>query len=262
MSGNSNRPQFAPVSASQQGESRQVQWCKSSDYALAGQSVGFWKGFWQITSREFFAETRRKSAWATLLLFFLLVLILLPFAIGPDPVLLRRLGPGLIWLAAVLMTLLALDGLFLADYRDGTLDIMLLSALPLPLLVGAKLLAYGGLMLFSLLGMLLPATLFLGMPLKILPVLAITFGLGLPVLLALGGVMAAVALAVRRGVALLTLLLTPFYVPVLIFAVGAVDKASMGFSPLADILLLAALAVVTVTLSPFLIAAALKQAQG
>src|SRR3984957_16993610 len=111
---------------------------------------------------------RQLSEWIALVLFFLIVILLLPFTLGPEPDLLRRLAPGLIWLAALLMSLLALEKLFVADARDGTLDLMLLSPIPLPILVFSKLSAQILAMLLVLALMIFPAALLLGIGFKVI----------------------------------------------------------------------------------------------
>ncbi len=175
---------------------------------------------------------------------------------------LRRLAPGFIWLAALLMGLLALERLFVEDARDGTLDLMLLSPLPLPLTVAIRLAAQTAVMLAALAFVTILATLMLGMNLAVLPVLAASLALGVPVLVLLGGIMGAVTVGLRRHPALLTLLLIPLYIPVLIFAVAACDAAGMGASPAPHLLLLGALLAVLLPVSPFVIAASLRNGQG
>ena len=113
--------------------------------------------FLSLLYHDFRLQTRNRVEWAALGLFFVIIILLLPFAIGPEPELLRRLAPGLIWLAALLMSLLSLDRLFVQDARDGTLDLMRLSPLPLPAVVFSKVLAQSLLMLAALLAMLAPA---------------------------------------------------------------------------------------------------------
>lgn len=205
---------------------------------------------------------RQPIEWVALVLFFLIVILLLPFAIGPEPDLLRRLAPGLIWLAVLLMNLLAIDKLFIQDRRDGTLDLMLLSPWPLPLLVGSKILAQAMAMLAALAVMLIPAVLLLGMDITVLPVLMISLALGLPLLVLLGAMIGAITVGITRNPALLTLLLIPFYIPVLIFAVAACDAALLGGSTLPHLLLLGAMLAILVPTAPFAAAAALRNAQG
>lgn len=211
---------------------------------------------------EMTMQVRQKTEWAALILFFIIVVLLLPFALGPEPELLRRLAPGLIWLAALLMSLLALDKLFVADARDGTLDIMLLSPIPLPLVVAAKLLAQTTTMLLALGVVLVPAALMLGLDFAVLPVLVLSLFLGVPSLVLLGGIAASITIALQRNPALLTLLLVPFYIPILIFAVAAADAAAMGSTPMPHLALLGAILAVLMPVAPFTIAAALRQGQG
>jgi heme exporter protein B len=188
--------------------------------------------------------------------------LLLPIAIGPEPELLRRLAPGLIWLAALLMSLLALEKLFVTDARDGTLDVMLLSPLPLPLIVFSKLLAQIFLMLLVLALMIFPAALLLGMNFSVLPVLLMSLALGVPVLVLLGGIVAAVTVGLQRNPALLTLLAIPFYIPVLVFAVAACDAVLTGTQVMPHLLLLGALLALLLPTAPFIITAALRNAEG
>ena len=215
--------------------------------------------FLRLLRHDLALQTRTGGEWAALVLFFLIVVMLLPFALGPEPELLRRLAPGLIWLAALLMSLLSLDRLFVQDARDGTLDLMLLSPLPLPVIVFSKLLAQGGMMLAALLVMLLPAALLLGMDTALLPVLAATLALGVPVLVLFGGVVSAVTVALNRNPALLTVLLVPFYIPVLIFATAACDAAALGAPVGPSLLLLGAMLALALPAAPFIIAAALRE---
>lgn len=216
----------------------------------------------ELFLHELKLQARHMSDWAALLLFFIIVVLLLPFALGPEPELLRRLAPGLIWLAGLLMSLLSLDRLFVQDARDGTLDLMLLSPLPLPVIVMSKLLAQSLTMLVALGLMLLPAALMLDMRFSVLPILYVTFLLGIPSLVMLGGIAGAITVSLQRSPALLTLLLIPFYIPILIFAVAACDASSMGASPAPHLALLGAFLAVLLPTAPFTIAAALRQGQG
>jgi heme exporter protein B len=206
-------------------------------------------------------HARQMAEWAALVLFFFIIILLLPFVVGPEPELLRRLAPGLIWLAVLLMSLLALDKLFIQDACDGTLDLMLLSPVAMPLIVFSKLLAQTLTMLVALAFLMLPACLMLNMDLNLLPVLAYTLLLGVPVLVFLGGMLAAVTLGLQRNAALLTLLLVPFYVPVLIFATAACDAATLGMSAASPLFLLASMLALLLPAAPFIIAVALRNSQ-
>jgi heme exporter protein B len=214
--------------------------------------------FFRLIRYDFRLQMRNRVEWASLVLFFTIIILLLPFTLGPEPELLRRLAFGLIWLAALLMNLLSLDRLFIQDERDGTLDLWLLSPQPLHVIVFSKMMAQCGMMIAALLIMLFPAALLLGMDVKLIPVMALTFILGVPSLVLLGGVMGTITLMLNRNAALLTVLLVPFYIPIIIFATGACDAAAMGASPESNLLLLAAILVLILPSAPFVIAAALR----
>jgi heme exporter protein B len=220
------------------------------------------KNFYLLLRHDIRLQVLHKAEWASLLLFFAIVIILMPFALGPEPEILRRLAPGLIWLAALLMGLLSLDRLFVQDARDGTLDLMLTSPLALEAILFAKILAQILVMLAALAVMALPAALLLGMSATVLPVLLLTFALGVPSLALLGGIASAITVALDRNAALLTLLLIPFYIPILIFAVAACDAAATGSDFSQPLLFLGALLALILPSSPFIIAAALRQGQG
>jgi heme exporter protein B len=214
--------------------------------------------FLRLLAYDIRLQIRHRVEWASLVLFFTIVILLLPFALGPEPDLLRRLAPGLIWLAAMLMSLLSLDRLFVQDARDGTLDMMLLSPMPLPLIAFSKIMAQNLVTLSALLVMLPPAALLLNMDWAVVPVLALTLVLGVPVMALLGGIVGAMTVALHRNAALLTLLLVPFYIPVMIFATSACDAVMMGASPEPNLLLLAALLALALPSAPFIMAAALR----
>lgn len=216
------------------------------------------KNFLALLQCDLRLQIRQTVEWASLILFFLIVIVLLPFALGPEPDLLRRLAPGLIWLAALLMSLLALEKLFVADARDGTLDLMLLSPVPLPIIVLSKMLAQFLVMFGVLALMLVPCALMLGINWQVAPVLLLTLALGLPVLILLGSIMGAVTISLNRNPALLTLLLIPFYIPILIFAVAACNAVPFGAAIVPNLLLLGAILALLLPAAPFVIAAALR----
>lgn len=220
------------------------------------------KSLFALLRHELLLQARSLSEWSSLLMFFVTVIILIPFALGPEPQILERLAPGLIWIAALLMVLMSLDRLFVGDARDGTLDLMLTSPLPLEAVVATKILAQILLLFTALAGLLPLAGLLFGLPAYVLPTLVVSFVLGAPVLVSLGGVAGAITVALHKGPALLTLLLAPFFVPVLIFAVSACDSAALGNNPGASLLFLAAIELLVVPAAPFVISAALRQGQG
>jgi heme exporter protein B len=192
--------------------------------------------------------------------FFMLVAALFPLAIGPEPDLLQAIGPGVLWVAALLASMLSLGRLFEADHLDGSLEQMALSAAPLSWLVSAKVAAHwlmSGLplvLLSPLLGMQF------GLNPQALAMLALTLLVGTPVLSLLGAIGAALTLGVRGAGVLQSLLLLPLYVPVLVFGAGAVDAQLRGLGAQAHVSVLLALLLATAAFSPWACAAALRLA--
>ena len=192
-------------------------------------------------------------------LFFLIVVTLTPFAIGPDLVLLKRIGPAILWIGALLASLLALDRLFAADHEDGSLDLLLMGNAPLELTVLTKALAHWittGLPLViatPLLG------LFLNLELQAIGAVALTLLAGTPALTCIGLIGAALSVALRRGGLLLPVLVLPLTVPVLIFGVAASNAAVTGMSFGAPFMILCALTLGSLVLGPLAAGAALRQ---
>lgn len=192
--------------------------------------------------------------------FFVLATVLFPFGVGPEPALLTRIAPGVVWVMALLASLLSLERLFQNDYEDGGLDLLVLSPLPLELIVLAKCAAHWlttGVPLLAaapLLAILLdlPADGFGGLLLAML--------LGTPTLTLVGAIGAALVLGAKRGGVLVSLLVLPLYVPVLIFGVAAVDGAVAGLPTRAHLMLLGGLFLGALALAPWAGAAALRQA--
>ena len=208
--------------------------------------------------RDLLLAARRRSEVVTALFFFIVVVTLFPLGIGPEPVLLRRVAPGVIWVAALLATLLGLPRLFAADHADGTLEQMALSPQPFALLVAGKIAAHW---------------LLCGLPLVLLaPLIGVQFDLdaatlqvmmlalliGTPVLSLIGAVGAALTLGVRGGGALLALLVLPLYIPTLIFGAGAVEAQAAGLGAGPQLSILGALLVLTVFFAPWAATAALR----
>jgi len=192
-------------------------------------------------------------------LFFLIVVTLTPFAIGPDLVLLKRIGPAILWIGALLASLLALDRLFAADHEDGSLDLLLMGSAPLELTVLTKALAHWittGLPLViatPLLG------LFLNLEPQAIGAVALTLLAGTPALTCIGLIGAALSVALRRGGLLLPVLVLPLTVPVLIFGVAASNAAITGSSFGAPFMILCALTLGSLVLGPLAAGAALRQ---
>lgn len=214
--------------------------------------------------RLFFNDLRLQARQGSDLIapvaFFVLATLLIPFGVGPEPNLLARLAPGVIWVTALLATLLPLDRLFQRDHEDGSLDLLALSPLPLELVVLAKVAAHW---VATGLPLLIVAPL-LGLMLRLDPgcygVLELSLAIGTPVLSLIGAFGAAVTLGARRGGALLAVLVLPLYVPSLIFATSAVGAAAEGLSPTPHLLLLGSMLAAAAALAPFAAAAALRNA--
>jgi heme exporter protein B len=192
-------------------------------------------------------------------LFFLIVVTLTPFAIGPDLVLLQRIGPAILWLGALLASLLALDRLFAADHENGSLDLLLMGSAPLELAVLAKALAHWITTSLPLVIATPLLGLFLNLDATAIGAVALTLLAGTPALTCIGLIGAALSVALRRGGLLLPVLVLPLTVPVLIFGVAASNAAivgPVGFG--APFLILCALSLSSLVIGPFAAAAALR----
>jgi len=211
-----------------------------------------------VLRRDLQAALRRGSEWSNPLLFFLMVCSLFPLGIGPERQQLAVLAPGIIWVVALLASMMATDGLFRGDYDDATLEQLLLSPLPLYPLVLAKTFGHwlvSGLPL-SLLSPLL-ATI-LQLPSEGLVVLMVSLLLGTAVLSFIGAIGAALTVGLRKGGLLLSLIVLPLYIPVLIFGSAAVKSAIDGMAFLPPLAVLAALLMAALALAPLAIGGALR----
>jgi heme exporter protein B len=214
--------------------------------------------FYILLKRDFILAYRHRSELANPLLFFIIVISLFPLGISPESKNLQGIAPGVIWVAALLAAMLSLDSLFRSDFEDGSLEQIALSSHSLPLLVLAKVFAHWlitGLPLI-LLAPLLSVLLFL--PDNAILTLVATLALGTPILSLVGAIGVALTVGLRRGGVLLSLLVLPLYIPVLIFAAGAVNEAARGFEVAGHLYFLGALLSLSLTLSPFATAAALR----
>ncbi|MCC5886410.1 MAG: heme exporter protein CcmB [Gammaproteobacteria bacterium] len=224
----------------------------------AGSDPSLWVLFRGQLRRDLKLAFGQPSELANPLAFFVVVITLFPLGVSPEPGVLAGMAPGVLWIAALLATLLGLEALFRRDRDDGTLEQMVLRAQPLYLPVVARMLAHWmvtGAPL-TLLAPLLGGMLNLA-PEARLP-LMLGLALGTPVLVLLGGVGAALTVGLRTGGVLLALLVLPLFVPVLILGVSAAELASSGLDPTGPLLWLAAGASFAITTVPFAIAAALR----
>lgn len=211
-----------------------------------------------IMRRDLLMVMRRKSEVLTALFFFAIVSSLFPLGIGPEPVLLRKIAPGVLWVGALLATMLGLQRMFAADHADGTLEQMAISPTPLVWLVLGKVVAHW---LVSGLPLVLMAPV-LGIQFDLeagaLGVLMLALLLGTPLLSLIGAIGAALTLGVRGGGVLLSLLVLPLYVPALIFGAGAVESHISGLGAGGHLSLLAAILILAAVFAPWAAAAALR----
>ncbi|WMB73285.1 heme exporter protein CcmB [Shewanella oncorhynchi] len=220
--------------------------------------ISFTQAFFTLLQRDLKIAIRHRGDIFNPLLFFIMVVTLFPLGIGPEPQMLARVAPGIIWVAALLASMLSLERLFKADFNDGSLEQMLLSPQPLAILVLAKVLAHW---------------ILTGVPLIIIaPLLAVllnldgnsygalisTLALGTPVLSLLGAIGVALTVGLRKGGVLLSLLILPLYIPVLIFATSAIDAAGMNLPYDGQLAIIGAMLVGSLTLAPFAIGASLR----
>lgn len=211
-----------------------------------------------VVRRDLLLAFRRRADVLTTLFFFILVATLFPLGVGPEPALLRTMAPGVLWVAALLASMLALGRLFALDHADGTLEQMVLSAEPLALIVIGKAIAHW---LVSGLPLVLLAPL-LGIQFDLsagaVKVLFLSLLIGTPVLSLIGAIGAALTLGVRGGGVLVALLVLPLYIPVLIFGAGAVGAEASGLGSSAHLLLLGGMLAGAAALAPWATAASLR----
>lgn len=216
------------------------------------------QAFWTLLRRDLLLTYRNRAQAVNPLLFFVLVIVLFPFGVGPDAALLKAMAPGVIWVAALLAALLSLESIFRSDFDDGFLEQLVLSPHSLSALVLAKVFAHWMISGFPLLVAAPLLAVFLGMQGESIEVLVITLLMGTPVLSLIGAIGVALTIGLRQGGVILALLVFPLYIPVLIFATNAVQMAESGFPVTAQLSLLAALFLLSLALAPLPAAAALK----
>lgn len=204
---------------------------------------------------------REGGAVGVVLGFYLVVVAITPFGLGPDLNLLARIAPGMLWVALLLAALLSADRIFHNDYEDGTLDVLAAGPLPLPLVAAIKSLAHW-LTTGVPLALLAPVLgLLLNLPLDAMPLLVLAMLAGTPAVSFIAAIGASLTLGLRRSGLLLGLLVLPLYVPVLIFGVSTVSAAIVGpGSPWPPFLMLCALSLASIVLAPLAAAAALRTA--
>jgi heme exporter protein B len=223
-----------------------------------GRPCGIMNALLTVIRRDLLLAMRRKNEMLTALFFFIIVVSLFPLGIGPEPQLLKKIAPGVLWVAALLATMLSLNRMFAADHTDGTLEQLVLSPTPLGLLVAGKIAAHwltSGLPLVVLAPVL---GLQFDLSVGALGVLVVALLLGTPLLSLIGAIGAALTLGVRGGGVLLSLLVLPLYVPALIFGAGAVEAHISGLGAGGHLSLLAALLALAAFFAPWATTAALR----
>ena len=219
---------------------------------------GLLTAFAGLLRRDLLLALRNRGEVLTALLFFVIVVTLFPLGVTPELDTLRRVAAGVIWVAALLASLLSLDGLFRSDFEDGALELLLVSPQPLPVLVAAKVAAHW---LVTGLPLILVSPLLavlMALPAKAVPALVATLALGTPSLSLVGAIGASLTVGVRRGGGLLSLLVLPLYVPVLVFGASAVASASAGMPVTGQLYVLGALLALALSLAPLAAAAGLR----
>ncbi|MDO8844492.1 MAG: heme exporter protein CcmB [Methylicorpusculum sp.] len=214
--------------------------------------------FVAIVRRDLLLAYRHRAELINPLAFFVLVVTLFPLGVGADIALLKRIAPGVIWVAALLASLLTMDSLFRSDFEDGSLELMVMSPHPLSVLVLGKVTAHW-LLSGAPLSLVAPLlAMMFNMDAEAIKILLLTLLLGTPVLSLIGAIAVALTVGLRKGGVLLAILVLPLYVPVLIFASNAVDAAMAGFPVSGQLYMMSAMLFLAITLTPWPTAAALK----
>lgn len=216
--------------------------------------------FFNLVGRDLRLALRGGIGSLVAMVFFVIAATLFPLGVGPESALLERIAPGVLWVCALLATMLSLDRMFQDDYGDGSLEVIALGPLPLEMVVLAKVLAHW---LTTGLPLIIAApalAILLNMSTQGFAVLIISLLLGTPILSLIGSVGAALTVGLKRDGVLISLLVLPLYVPVLIFAVGAVEGAIFGLGAQANLLILASGFLFFLVLTPWASAAALRMA--
>lgn len=208
--------------------------------------------------RDLTAAFRTRGETANPVAFFVLVVVLFAIGMGPDRDIMSEIGPGVVWVLALLATMMALEGLFRRDFEDGSLEQMLLHGRPLFLVVLGKLIAHWCVSGLALTLISPIAAFMLQVPISAMPTLVLSLALGTPTLIMIGAIAAALTVGLGRGGLLVALIVMPFYIPVLIFGVSASLAAASGMDPLPQLIWLAVMLAAAITLAPFVVSLSLK----
>jgi heme exporter protein B len=222
------------------------------------QGYSYWALFKAVYGKDIILAFRQKSEIINPLIFFLIVITLFPLAIGPDPTLLSKIASGIIWVAALLSSMLGLDRLFREDYNDGSLEQLIVSPYPLSLCVLAKVLAH-----WTVTG--LPVVVFapmfallMNLDTRALVATVLTLLVGTPLLSFIGAIGAGLTVGLQKGGILMSLLVLPLFIPILIFATSAIDTSTMSLAYSGQLAILGAMLALAVVSAPIAISSALK----
>lgn len=211
-----------------------------------------------VIKRDLVLAFRQKAELLQPLLFFVMVITLFPLGIGPGPDTLQKIGPGVIWVAAILSSLLGMDKLFRDDFNDGSLEQLQLSNISLSWGMFVKVLVHWCVSFVPLLFISPLLALFLNLTISMYWSLVFTLVLGTPLLSLVGAIAVALTVGLQRGGVLLSLLLLPVFIPLLIFATSAVESAALGLNYLPQIAIIGAMLCFAIAITPFAISYAIK----
>ncbi|KGQ48030.1 heme ABC transporter permease [Gallibacterium anatis] len=214
--------------------------------------------FYEVIKRELQIAMRKPGEILNPLWFFLIVITLFPLVVGPEPQLLSRIAPGIVWVAALLSALLSFERLFKDDYLDGSLEQLILLPMPLAMTALAKIFSHWLLTGFPLILLSPIAALLLSLEADVWWALVQTLFVGTPILSCLGAVGVALTVGLRKGGVLLSLLVVPLFIPVLIFTAAVLDAASLHLAYGGQLAILGAMLVLSFVSCPFAVAAALR----
>ncbi len=218
----------------------------------------YWRILSTVYKKDCVLAFRQRSEIINPLLFFLIVITLFPLGIGPEPQLLARMAPGIIWVAALLSTMLGLDKMFREDFNDGSLEQLLLSPFPNTLIVFAKIAAHWTITGLPLIIMAPMFAMLLNLDSTAWNATILTLAIGTPLLSLIGAIGAALTVGLQKGGVLLSLLVLPLYIPVLIFATSAIDTSAMSLDYSGQLAILGAMLAVAIVSAPFAVSSALK----
>lgn len=214
-----------------------------------------------IFKRDMAIAFRQRAELAQPLMFLLMVVTLFPLGVGPGPETLQRIGPGVIWIAAILSSLMGMERLFRDDFNDGSLEQMMLSGVPITLVVSVKVLCHWLVSFVPLLVLSPLLAVFLNLTITMYAALVLTLILGTPLLSLVGAIAVGLTVGLQRGGLLLALLLIPVFIPLLIFATSAVDSAALQLPYTAQLAIIGAMLLLAMACAPFAIAYSLKVSQ-